>query len=339
MNEQQKNELVKLIENDTSLKKNKALDIKSGNEWIQESKNTPIPKQLFDCLWYEGELCILYADANLGKSILAVQIGDSISKGKSFPGFKSEVEPQKVLYLDFELSSKQFEKRYSDNYQFHYQWSDNFYRAEIKQDLELDDKSKSFEELILSAIKQGVIDENVQVVIVDNITFLNTDNEKGKNALDLMKRLKKLKQELGISMLILAHTPKRNQYAPLSKNDLSGSRQIMNFCDSSFAIGESAADPQFRYIKQIKQRNTECIYHAHNIIVCQIKLIDSFLGFHFIQYDDEVAHLKQADSSDLELRDEQIAELKSEGFKNTEIGRRLGISEGTVRSRLKKMGA
>lgn len=339
MNQKQKNELVKLIENDTSLKNNKALEIKSGNEWIKESKNTPIPKKLFDCLWYEGELCILYADANLGKSILAVQIGDSISKGKPINGFESEVPPQKVLYLDFELSSKQFEKRYSDNYQLHYQWSDNFYRAEIKQDIELDEKSKSFEELILSAIKQGVLDEDIQAVIVDNITFLNTDNEKGKNALDLMKRLKKLKQELGISMLILAHTPKRNQYAPLSKNDLSGSRQIMNFCDSAFAIGESAADPHFRYIKQIKQRNTECIYHAHHIIVCQIKLIDSFLGFHFIQYDDEIAHLKQADSSDLELRDEQIAELKGEGYKNTEIGRRLGISEGTVRGRLKKMEA
>ena len=50
---------------------------------------------LFDKLWYEGEICILFADTNVGKSILAVQIGDSISRGKAIRGFEIEAKRQK----------------------------------------------------------------------------------------------------------------------------------------------------------------------------------------------------------------------------------------------------
>jgi RecA-family ATPase len=337
MNQESKCELINLIENDQSIKVNKALEIKSANEWIEESMKTPIPKKLFDSFWFEGELCILYSDSNLGKSILAVQIGDSISTGKPIPGFELTVQPQKVLYLDCELSAKQFEKRYSNEYKEHYLWHPNFLRAEIKQDVDIDGKKTTLEEEIITSVKQGIIDFGFDVVIIDNITFLNSDNEKGSKALELMKKLKSIKTELGISMLVLAHTPKRNQYAPLTKNDLSGSRQIMNFVDSAVAIGESATENGLRYIKQIKQRNTECIYHSQNVVVCEIASVHSFLGFHLLKYDDELSHLKQPDADSLELRDEQISDLKSQGLNNSEIGRQLSISEGTVRNRLNKM--
>ncbi len=62
----------------------------------------------------------LFADTNTGKSILAVQIGNSIATGQHIPGFTFGTIKQKVLYLDFELSDKQFENRYSNNYLEHY---------------------------------------------------------------------------------------------------------------------------------------------------------------------------------------------------------------------------
>ena len=71
---------------------------------------------LFSEFWLEGELCMLFADTNLGKSMLAVQLGDSISRGVAIPGFRLEATPQKVLYIDFELSDKQFEVRYSASF-------------------------------------------------------------------------------------------------------------------------------------------------------------------------------------------------------------------------------
>ena len=79
--------------------------VKSGNEWLEEAKRSPTPKMLFGELWFENELCILFADTNLGKSILGVQIGDSISKGEQIEGFRLQSEKKPVLYFDFELSS------------------------------------------------------------------------------------------------------------------------------------------------------------------------------------------------------------------------------------------
>ena len=96
-------------------KKNRGLfKIQSANDWINQAKRTPIPKCLFAEFWHEGEICILFADSNLGKSILAVQIADSISKNKKIGGFKLETIKQQVLYFDFELSAKQFEVRYAE---------------------------------------------------------------------------------------------------------------------------------------------------------------------------------------------------------------------------------
>ena len=65
------------------------LTVLSANKWIEQAKKRPIPKMLFSEFWFEGEICILFADTNLGKSILAVQICDSISKGEKINGFAS----------------------------------------------------------------------------------------------------------------------------------------------------------------------------------------------------------------------------------------------------------
>jgi RecA-family ATPase len=80
----------------------------SANSWIEQAKSRPIPKMLFSEFWYEREVCILFSDTNLGKSILAVQIANSISKGIPINGFKLEASKQSVLYFDFELTEKQF---------------------------------------------------------------------------------------------------------------------------------------------------------------------------------------------------------------------------------------
>src|ERR1700744_2570195 len=97
------------------------------NYWMEEASKRPVPKMLFGKLWYEGELCILFADSNVGKSILAVQIGNAINTGASMHPFTVEASTQNVLYCDFELTDKQFEARYSDNYTNHYKFNNNFY--------------------------------------------------------------------------------------------------------------------------------------------------------------------------------------------------------------------
>jgi hypothetical protein len=143
-------------------------------------------------------------------------------------------------------------------------------------------------------------------VIIDNITYLRHENEKAKDALPLMKHLKRLKNKYNLSLLVLAHTPKRDLTKPLTRNDLQGSKVLMNFCDSSFAIGESSSDSSFRYIKMIKVRSTEHIYDSDNIIVCQITKPHNFLHFRFLHFDSEYKHLKTVSERDKQKLEEEI---------------------------------
>lgn len=315
---------------------NSVFDIKPANVVMEIAKNRPIPRMLFGVFWFEGELCILFADTNLGKSILAVQIANSISFGISTCGLILECLASLVLYFDFELSDKQFESRYSENYTNQFLFSPNFLRAEINPDY-IDDKSfKTFEEYLFHSLEKSIIDTGVKILIIDNITFLKDDNEKAKDALPLMKFLKELKTKYGLSILVLAHTPKVDKTRSITNNHLSGSKMLMNFCDSSFAIGQSHQEPGLRYIKQIKQRNCEQIYGSGNVVVCRIEKIKSFLQFSFVEFGDETNHLRNISTEDKSERDRIVIELKNKGVSNVQIGNQLGISEGMVRLILKK---
>lgn len=314
------------------------LIVKEANTWVDEAKNRPIPNMLFSELWYENEVCILFSDTNLGKSILAVQIADSLSKGKAIYGFKLEGSARKVLYLDFELSDKQFENRYSDNFTNHYQFNDNFLRAELNTDSELPNQYKNFEEYLCNTLPASISKNQASILIVDNLTFLSAENEKAKDALVLMKKLKQISRTNSISILVLAHTPKRDESKPITKNDLAGSKMLMNFCDSCFTIGKSSQDNSLRYIKQIKQRNTEHIYDSENIILCSIDKETNFLRFLFEDFDFEKDHLQTGNKINSDQINDQIKMLVAEGLTNDKIGSRLGYSESGIRKRRKNLG-
>jgi len=307
--------------------------VKTANKWIEQAKSRPIPQMLFSEFWYEGELCILFADTNLGKSILAVQIGNSISKGEPIRGFKTEAKKQPVLYFDFELSDKQFENRYSIDFKTHYQWDNNFLRIEINPDAEI---PENFEKQLNQSFEDVIEKTGVKILIIDNITYLKNETERAKNALPLMKYLKALKSKYGLSILALAHTPKRDLSKPITRNDLQGSKMLINFCDSSFSIGESHTDKYLRYLKQIKARNTEIIYDAENVVTCQIQKPYNFLEFEFLVYGTERDHLKQLSDDDRENRISEALEMKKQGISNVQIAKEFNVSEGAVRKWIKK---
>uniref|UniRef100_UPI00404BA212 AAA family ATPase n=1 Tax=Flavobacterium sp. TaxID=239 RepID=UPI00404BA212 len=327
--EELKNELVPTAISDS------VFEIKTANQFIADAKNRPIPRMLFGELWFEGEICILFADTNLGKSILAVQICNSISTGVSTCGLKLECPPLKIIYFDFELSDKQFENRYSENYENHHVFSDNFLRAEIDPNYHDDNRFSSFEEYLNYSLEKSILEFNVKILAIDNITYLKQDNERAKDAQSLMKILKDLKNKYDLSILVLAHTPKIDPCKPISKNHLSGSKMLMNFADSSFAIGESHQENGLRYIKQIKVRSCEHLYGSDNVIVYAIEKNASFLQFVFICFDVEYEHLKPQTTEAINERNENIIELFKQGLSKSEIARQINLSEGAIRKILR----
>lgn len=342
--------------------------VKTGNQWLEDAKKRPAPKMLFGEFWFQGELCILFADTNVGKSILAVQMGDQISRGGAAtrqetgvgskepsgttspvstllsPVLRTECGPQRVVYFDFELTDKQFESRVArrdvmgEFYTDHYQFSPNFSRAEIDPETSELHGHKTFEEFLNHSLDKVIVEQKADVLIIDNLTYLRDETENARNALPLMKYLKELKARHGISILALAHTPKRDSSKPLGRNDLQGSKMLINFCDSSFAIGESQKDPGVRYLKQIKSRNSSIVYHGDNVLLATVEKKDSLLQFAFNGTGSEREHLKASnDKAKAELM-ERVKELFEQGRSTREIAEVVELSHSTVARHIKDMG-
>ena len=299
--------------------------LKTANQTIMDAAKRPQPRKLWHELWYEGELCFLYADMNVGKSIYSVQIADEISK------------TEKVLLFDFELSDKQFQIRYSDDAGDNpHLFSDNLIRIEINPDGDFTD---DMEKQINDDMERVIQNASAKIIIVDNLTYLTVETEKSKSALPLMKRLKKLKNKYGLSILCLAHTPKRDNSRPITGNDLAGSKTLINICDSAFAIGLSARDKSIRYVKQIKVRNCEKKYDSENVLLYEItKENGNYVKFRFIDYGDEREHLKEPNAKEKEDISEKVFELKEQGKSLRDIGAELGISHMKVNRILKSKG-
>lgn len=306
--------------------------VKSANQVIMDAKNRPPRRRLFGQLWYEGENCILYSDTNLGKTILAYQIANSISSGSSILGLAMEAPAQKVAYCDFELSEMQFLKRYSGDDGSVYQFSPNLLRVEINPDVDNFPSGCSFEDYLKMSLERLVVDHEVRILVIDNITYLGNETEKASFALPMMKWLKDFRRKYDLSILVLAHTPKRDPSRPITKNDLAGSRMMMNFCDGSFAIGGSTKGSQIRYIKEIKQRNEPFRYDSDNVIVCAVEKLNNFLQFRFVEYGCERDHLNESAKDALIQR---AKELQSQGKTQREIAAQMGVSLGKVNNLLK----
>ena len=303
--------------------------IHSLNQWMTMEKESDQPQMLFDRFWIEGELCIMFADTNMGKSILAVQLGDSITRGKPITGFQLGARPTPVLYIDFELSSKQFEQRYTGK-NGTYKFDDNFHRGEYNQLSMLPIDQKNYDDYVIGALTRGIKTTGATVLIIDNITCLRKGTQSANEALPLMKKLKYLKTRHGLSILVLAHTPKRNTAIPISRNDLQGSKMLMNFCDSAFAIGESQTMPGYRYLKQIKQRSTTETYGADNVCLLMLEHRNSLLQFTLTAHSAEHSHLRRPDQQDRDRTARQVADLHRQGYSQRKIAAKLQLGLATV---------
>jgi len=309
--------------------------MRRANDWIDIAKSNPTQDRLFGDLWFENEIAVLFAETNAGKSILAVQIADSISSGIPIDPFGLSAQTQIVVYFDFELSDKQFEARYSVEGREHYRFDSKLIRVEINPDAEV--PCGDYTQYICEAIETCITEVQAKVAIIDNITYLNDELEKAKDALPLMKMLKAIKKRHNLSFLILAHTPKRDRTRPLSKNDLQGSKMIINFVDSAFVIGESALGKDMRYIKHLKARNTSRMYDGTNVLGCRIIKDHNFLRFDFLETGPEKDHLSEKSKMEHGQLIEKTLELHQKGFSSRYIADVCGVSHTTINRLIKEL--
>lgn len=304
------------IENLSGIESIGMFTVKTANKTIADAALRPNPCELYHELWYEGEVCCLFSDSNLGKSIYAVQMADEIAMDRP------------VLLVDCELSDKQFQMRYTDQETGRrHIFPDNLYRAEINP-VSLD--VKDYEEKIIQHIEATALKKNCSVIIIDNLTYLCNSSDKGVDAGLFMMKLMNLKKRYGWSLLIIAHTPKRSLTSPITQNDLAGSKKLYNFFDSVFAIGQSAKDDRLRYVKQLKVRAGEYRYNSANVLLYEIEKTNGYVHFEFLEFSSESAHLREQTDKDINQEQKNVTELRSQGKTVREIAAITGLSKSKV---------
>ena len=303
-----------------SLNKDSMFVSRPAAEWVDEASRLGDPVPLWGgSVWFEHEVCCLFADTNVGKSILAVQIADEIA-----------AEGHRVVYFDFEMSAKQFQMRYTDTDTGEcHKFSPNLMRVEVNPE-----RGMSYDIVkVAGAMRDHVNLHKADVMIIDNISWLCNETENGEAAGQLMQILIGMKREMDLSILVLAHTPKRGVASPLTQNSLAGSKKIANFMDSIFAIGrDMTALPHGRYLKQIKVRSAPIEYHDGNVLKMCIEKRDKMLRFSHTDSTDIESNLIGEPDRDALRRQRyaKIAELKREGLSLRQIADRVGLSKSSV---------
>ncbi|MBC6112508.1 AAA family ATPase [Pedobacter fastidiosus] len=294
-------------------------EVRTANQVLKDAFLTPDPIELYPPLIIQGELIILFADTGIGKTALIVQIGIHIAKSNYV-----------VLYVDLELSDKQFEKRYRDDNGVHFEFPENFYRAGYSTLRKMPEKD--YDRFFIDSLKESISGTNATVIIIDNMTkVVAGDTDSAKNAIPIMNSLTELKLDQKLTFIILEHNKKVDDWRPISLNDLQGSKMKSNFADSVFTIGRSAKEKSIRYIKQLKVRSAELEYDGENVLICELSKDKGFLGFKEIGKGNEYDLIRTINEDDKIAKIERMMELKAKGLSNVLIAKELGVSEGAIR--------
>ena len=342
---------------------NNAFSMETANESMERAAKMEVPNMLFSEFIFETDLTVLFSTSGVGKTILAMQIADAISKGESIDGFENQAEAQRVLYFDLELTPKQFQSRYAQKdvingkpiYHNDYKFSDNLLVARF-QNYDMP-KGISPIDFLCQSIVERAKEADVKIIFVDNISWLATQGlETAKDASKLMKALDKLKKENNLTLVVLAHTPKKSKSEAIELRDLAGSAMVGNFCDAAFTINWSnyQGENNSRYLKQVKCRFSEKVYHQDNVITGMIaKVRNNFTGFErevsleCDSYKTEGAHLQRRELMTTQVFTEEQAEERRKLLKvmmkdfpeatKQEYANKLGCHRDTVYEDLKKI--
>lgn len=235
------------------------------------------------------------------------------------------IENGTVFYYDLEQSDRQFAHRYKnapfpEGRFFRKKFSIMQYGAAGAEELIEDVKNN-----MIGRINQPTLQ------ILDNLQCAFPQTFSPTKVKYLMQQLKVLKELYpNLTILLVAHTTKRNMSKPLTQNSLTGSKVLANFADSIFGISTSAVGESCRYITQLKSRE---VARMDEVAVCE-NSDQPYLHLDLVDFDMEENHLKKIGGPRTSKIDEAIREkiiaMNEKGASTREIESYLGISKSHV---------
>ncbi|MBK7392726.1 MAG: AAA family ATPase [Chloracidobacterium sp.] len=196
---------------------------------------TAPPADLVPGLWRTGEVALLIGEPNIGKSLLAVQIAESIARGVpawspdfSRPasshgsppclggvaegrGGSYEFRNQKVLLLDLDQTDAQFAERYTcpspipGKLPVRYRFSPKLIRPSYRDfgsiPAEFNDSLTKFFD---ASIDQAIAESGAKVIIIDNLAALTPYARNNSAHIRMLNSLKLTATTHNLSILVIA---------------------------------------------------------------------------------------------------------------------------------------
>ena len=292
------------------------------NELFTGANEPKPPEMLFDAFLMSGELTILCGPHGSGKSLLAIQIAEALARRRQIWNFAMpEERARKVLYVDLVASKAQFTRRYVSPERYRrprertYKFSNNLFQVRPGDELD------GFDKWLRTEIEDG----GYEVIMIDDLAALRRAVETPRMIARLVRRLKRICDELDVSVLLLATTETTDEKAPLRR------QMIFDSADSIFAVGITPSNNDRRYFVQTRSRNRRVVWNSTNAPVATIgRSDDGFLGFEF---DHRTGPQLDSGQRSLICR---LHAMSIEGKSLRQIERETGISFSKVSRLIKK---
>jgi KaiC/GvpD/RAD55 family RecA-like ATPase len=315
--------------------------VRSANDCMEHGQAAAVPRRLYDELWREGEMAVLYGEAGTGKSLLAMHIAQLISRGTGAGRGPNAARPQKVLYIDLKLTDEQFQMRYSakagrgkSERQTKHKFGDNLLRVGV--DLARASSAGPLPRVLANGIRRMIKESGAKVVVLDSLSRLRSSNQGSREEVPIMRELDRIRRELGVSILVVTNAVRRDAAKPIELYHLHASRVMASYADSIFALVKSRTADDGYYIKQVRSRSGEIVYTEKRVLCLRLVRKGAFLGFADAGTRAEALHLElpKADR-EMELL-KQIVELVHAGLGYREIEEETGIPRSTAQRKYKK---
>ncbi len=261
-----------------------ALKAGSARSAMKNARSPRQRRELFGDLWREGELVVLTGPSGVGKAVLAMQVAETAARLGEIENGQWTMEnagpeemdsgqltvdnadaeelsvvnfplssARRVLYFDLERTERQRVERYS--------WSDGtrVRKYEFAEGLEWMDVADfgfmhskykgSVTRFYVDSVFEAVRNREPDAVIIDNLTYLLRARQRSVDLLTLMKTLRRLVNDTGVSVLLLAHSGGRVGRSTFL--DRKNYHLGFELADRVLAMCQSTMGAGFRYVKTV----------------------------------------------------------------------------------------
>lgn len=303
-------------------------------EVVDEGSLSKPRRKIFGSFLYENTNTYVFSRTNLGKSILAFQIGLAAATGRSFDNclaLKNEAEPMKVLIVDLENEPSIINDRHGivktntdplllEN--LIYLHEDPIVKPVFSFDL-------------LSKIEQVAFAHQARLIILDNISRILPDLLKAEDVARVIEFMKRIRQNIGASFLVIGHTTKSDTRTAITPQSYYGSSSLQNFFPEIFFL-DATKDGRF-FLCHAKTKHAECYIENVPVLIRGEHPVAG-IGFNFqqiqslsdIQLPMVLTTKKDSRRGSLSQYKQEIAILESAGVKRSRIAEFCNVSRSAI---------